>query len=72
MKPDFSTMSRKELRAYVLAHREDEAAFFAYVDRSAQEARWVDNPPINSIEELNQVSLFLEKLDRDAQSSESA
>lgn len=27
-------MSRKELRAYVLAHQGDEEAFFAYVDRS--------------------------------------
>jgi len=30
---NFQTMSRKELRAYVLAHREDREAFYAFVDR---------------------------------------
>jgi len=29
--PDFQTMTRNELRAYVLAHREDEVAFQVYV-----------------------------------------
>lgn len=58
MKLDFSTMSRKELRAYVLAHRGDEEAFFAYVDRSNQEATWVDCPPVDSVESLQQFPLF--------------
>jgi hypothetical protein len=31
--PDFSTMTDAELRAYVLAHRKDWDAFYAYVDR---------------------------------------
>ena len=30
---NFQTMSRKELRAYVLARREDREAFYAFVDR---------------------------------------
>lgn len=30
---NFLTMSRKELRAYVLARREDRQAFYAFVDR---------------------------------------
>ena len=30
---NFQTMSRKELRDYVLAHREDREAFYAFVDR---------------------------------------
>lgn len=67
MKPDFSTMSRKELRTYVLAHRDDEDAFFAYVDRSNQEATWVDCPPVDSVELLQQFPLFLEKLQQEAQ-----
>ncbi|MEB3232702.1 MAG: hypothetical protein VKJ64_16960 [Leptolyngbyaceae bacterium] len=67
MKPDFSTMSRKELRAYVLTHRDDEDAFFAYVDRSNQEATWVDCPPVDSVELLQQFPLFLEKLQQEAQ-----
>jgi hypothetical protein len=32
-KPDFTTMSKFELRAYVLEHRDDEEALHAYLDR---------------------------------------
>lgn len=33
MKPDFSRKTRQELRAYVLAHREDDAAIEALINR---------------------------------------
>lgn len=33
MKPDFQTMSLKELRNYVLEHREDDEAFYTLIDR---------------------------------------
>lgn len=39
--PDFSIMTDPELRTYVLAHREDREAFYAYVDRMAT------RPPIS-------------------------
>jgi hypothetical protein len=32
-KPDFISMSRTELRNYILEHREDEEAFQIYIDR---------------------------------------
>ncbi|KAM3102757.1 DUF6887 family protein [Phormidesmis sp. 146-12] len=32
-KPDFSKMNRQELRAYVLAHREDDDAIEALINR---------------------------------------
>ena len=32
-KPNFQTMTRKELRAYVLDHRDNDEAFYAYVDK---------------------------------------
>lgn len=32
-KPLFQEMSSEELRAYVLSHRDDDEAFYAYVDR---------------------------------------
>jgi hypothetical protein len=32
-KPDFATMSKFELRTYVLAHRDEEEALHAYLDR---------------------------------------
>ena len=33
MKPDFNVMTKAELRTYVLAHRDDRAAFQALTDR---------------------------------------
>lgn len=32
-KPNFQAMNKQELRAYVLAHREDDEAFYAFVDK---------------------------------------
>jgi hypothetical protein len=32
MKPNFAAMSRTELRAYMLEHRDDDDAFYAYMD----------------------------------------
>jgi hypothetical protein len=32
-KPDFATMNKSELRAYVLEHRHDQEALHAYLDR---------------------------------------
>ncbi len=43
-KPDFSVMSEQELRAYVLSHRQDKAAFEAYLDKVHE------RPPIAVIE----------------------
>lgn len=36
--PDFSTMTKAELRAYVVAHPSDKTAFHAFVDRFTAEA----------------------------------
>lgn len=36
--PDFSTMTKAELRAYVVAHPSDKMAFHAFVDRFTAEA----------------------------------
>ncbi len=42
--PDFSVMSEQELRTYVLSHRQDKAAFEAYLDKVHE------RPPIAIIE----------------------
>jgi hypothetical protein len=34
--PNFQAMGQKELHNYVLAHRDDQTAFYAYVDRVKQ------------------------------------
>jgi hypothetical protein len=60
--PNFQTMSRKELHAYVLAHRDDQEAFYAYVDKLHAEARWVEMPPLQSLEDLENYPEFLERV----------
>jgi SOS response regulatory protein OraA/RecX len=58
--PNFEQMSRKELRAYMLEHRDDEQAFHAYMDRLA-------NEPVlarGTIEDLQDPSRFAEILER--------
>jgi hypothetical protein len=38
MNPDFATMSRAELRAYVVTHPNEQQAFQAFVDRATATA----------------------------------
>jgi hypothetical protein len=38
VKPDFNTMPKGELRAYVIAHPDDKTAFHIFVDRFTAEA----------------------------------
>ena len=37
MKPNFSALSKTELKNYILAHRDDQEAFYAYMDKLANE-----------------------------------
>jgi hypothetical protein len=42
MKPiNYDTLSLDELRQYVLTHREDTTAFYAYIDRSKTDGRMI-------------------------------
>lgn len=50
-KPNFQQMNKNELRAYVLAHREDIEAFQAYADKLKQQP----GIPITSMEQLEQL-----------------
>ncbi|MFK0732145.1 MAG: DUF6887 family protein [Gloeotrichia echinulata GP01] len=36
-KPNFQTMTKQELRAYVLEHRDDQEAFYALTDKLREE-----------------------------------
>jgi hypothetical protein len=58
IQPDFQAMSKKELQSYVLAHRDDQEAFYAYVDRLHQEGNWIEMPAVESIEDLEQYPDF--------------
>jgi len=61
-KPDFQSMSQKELQAYVLAKRNDQEAFHAYIDKLHREANWVEMPPLESLEDLENYPEFIEKI----------
>lgn len=51
-KQNVQTMTQKELHNYVLTHREDIEAFHAYVDKLNAEGNWVEMPPLQSMEDL--------------------
>ncbi len=73
MKPNFNEMSRKELHTYVLAHRDDDEAFYALADKiSADAAKKVPYPPAKSLEDMENYPEFLEKLRGDRGNQESA
>lgn len=61
MHPDFSSMTKIELRAYVIAHPNDKAAFHAFVDRFTSEASTeiFDIPKSNS--EVEEVEILIRK-----------
>jgi hypothetical protein len=64
---NFNEMTLKELRAYVLAHRDDNEAFYAYMDRSRIEGKWITMPPLKSIADLDNYPDFLEKIRKDGE-----
>jgi hypothetical protein len=63
-KPDFTTMSRAELRQYILDNREDDEAFQTYLDRFTSEDAAIFPAP-QSIEDLeNFPELHQQNLER--------
>ena len=62
MKPDFDTMSKAELRAYVLANRSDREAFYKLIDRlKADSQNQVIHPFPKSLEEVAKVSEIIQE-----------
>ncbi len=63
-KPAFSTMTRKELRAYALVHREDDAVFNELVKRVSANGKSYPAPQTPAdLEEMRQ--LFQRKVSGD-------
>ncbi len=62
LKPDFTTMTTTELRAYLLAHRDEEAVLHSYLDRLRVEN---PNPQTYSPEEnvSEAISAYLKQQD---------
>lgn len=59
--PNFQTMSQKELHDYVLAHRNDQKAFYAYIDKLHAEGNWIEMPPLESLQDLENYPEFTER-----------
>lgn len=65
MKPDFNTMTKSDLRAYVIANPDDKAAFQAFVDRFTSEAPSETFDIPNSTNEIQDVErLIKQKLEQ--------
>lgn len=65
--PDFQAMSQKELQRYVLSHREDQTAFYAYVDKLNAEANWIEMPPLSSVEDMDNHPEFVSRFRNNSQ-----
>ncbi len=66
-KPNFATMSRKELYDYFLTHRDDQEAFYAYIDKLHSEGNWIEMPPLKSLDDLNQYPDFIARFPNNSQ-----
>jgi hypothetical protein len=70
--PNFQAMDQKELQRYVLEHREDQAAFHAYVDRLHVEGHWIEMPPAQSEQDLDNYPDFIEHISRSSRPQDNA
>jgi hypothetical protein len=60
-KPDFKTMSRKELLAYILEYRTDDDAFYELMDRAEADPNPQYFPAPKSMDDLNHFPQLLEE-----------
>lgn len=63
-KLNFQQMSRKELRAYILAHREDDEALQCYMERLRTEPGVIRQTGGLNEEDLNQLAQLIQRRDR--------
>jgi hypothetical protein len=61
MNPDFNTMTKSELRAYVIAHPDDRSAFHTFVDRFTAEASPETFDIPNSNADVNEVEILIKQ-----------
>lgn len=54
-------MSQKELHDYVLAHRDDQEAFYAYIDKLHAEGNWIEMPLLESLQDLENYPEFTKR-----------
>ncbi len=61
MNPDFNTMTKGELRAYVIAHPNNRSAFHTFVDRFTAEASPATYNIPNSTDEVKEVEVLIKQ-----------
>ncbi len=61
MKIDFNTMTKAELRAYLVEHPNDQTAFYAFVDRFTAEASSPKYSMAQSPEEIKEVDNLIQQ-----------
>ncbi|BDA70985.1 hypothetical protein RIVM261_064920 [Rivularia sp. IAM M-261] len=71
-KPNFKAMSLKELHAYVITHREDDEAFYTYVDKLHVEGTWIEMPPLESAEDLENYPEFIKHMSKSSKADDKA
>jgi len=65
MKPDFKAMTRNELLAYMLENRDDDEAFYVFMDLVHTEPPTEIYPAPQSIDDLKHFPQLLEKFRRE-------
>lgn len=66
-KPNFETMTSQELKRYFLSHREDDEAFYAYVDRLHKQSDRTVYPPLKSLADMENYPEVIETMRQEAQ-----
>lgn len=61
MKPNFDAMTKTELRAYLVSHQDDQAAFYAFVDRFTSSAPQEIFPFATSDAEIEEVKKIIQE-----------
>ncbi len=61
MKIDFNTMTKAELRAFLIEHPNDKSAFQAFVDRYTSEASSTTYSMAESPEEIEKVNNLIQQ-----------
>jgi hypothetical protein len=70
--PNFQTMSQQELKIYMLAHRDNQEAFYAFVDKLYAEGNWIEMSPMQSEQDIENYPEFVEHLRRSANAQDKA
>lgn len=66
---DFNTMTKTELRAYLIKHPDNKSAFQAFVDRFTSEANSTTYSMAQSLEEIKEVDNLIQQKLTEAKSN---